>query len=48
LIDSCQGDAGRTADAASSLEDALDRRRRKEDLVGVAQVEDRLALLTSR
>jgi class 3 adenylate cyclase/tetratricopeptide (TPR) repeat protein len=47
-LSSVLADAGRLEEAASSLEDALDRRRRKEDLVGVARAEERLAALTSR
>ena len=47
-LSSVLADAGRPEEAASSLEDALDRRRRKEDLVGVARAEERLALLTGR
>jgi hypothetical protein len=47
-LSSVLADAGRSEDAASSLEDALDRRRRKEDLVGVARAEERLAVLTGR
>ena len=47
-LSSVLADAGRPEEAASSLEDALERRRRKEDLVGVARAEERLALLSGR
>jgi hypothetical protein len=47
-LSSVLADAGRPEEAASSLEDALDRRRRKEDLVGVARAEERLAILMRR
>ena len=41
-------DSGRPKDAVISLEDALGRRRRKEDHVGAARAEERLARLTRR
>ena len=47
-LSSVLADAGRLDEATATLEDALDRRRRKEDLVGVARAEERLAAMRSR
>ena len=41
-------DSGRPEDAIAPLEDALDRRRRKEDHVGAARAEEKLARLARR
>jgi class 3 adenylate cyclase/tetratricopeptide (TPR) repeat protein len=46
-LSSVLADSGRVEEATSSLEDALSRRRRKEDLVGVARAEERLVRLTT-